>query len=251
MKDRLLKLFQFILIIIIIVCLFIIGKRLYDDYNNKQNKAYIDKIIEETDISEEHKELSEFEKKQIKYMKILRKFHQQNEDVVGYIEIPGTNINYPILQTDNNDYYLERSLNREYDIGGSIFIDTNNSSDFSDDNTVVYGHNLAIGTMFTQLLKYGDQQFAQEHTVVYITTFDGLYEYRVFSSYAIPADYDYRNLNFSNDEEKLEYFNKLKSNSEVEIDNDEFKAEDKIITLSTCQFDYEDERRAVQAVRIR
>lgn len=260
MKSRIITLIRFILILIILACIAILGKRGLDYWTNMKNNRYIEdlskeaeadvanEIGEETEEEAEKDPLARLEKV---HLSLLKKLKEQNSDVIAVIEIPGTGIKYPILQGPDNDFYLRKGLNKEYDIAGSIFLDVYNSSDISDDNTVIYGHHLEIDSMFTPLDQYRKQEFAEKNRTVYLTTEEGLREYLIFSAYGIPSDYDYRTLDFTYDGDKVPYYNKLRSNSEVDLNTRPFTEEDTIITLSTCQYDYDDQRLAVHAVRIR
>ena len=256
MKETLRKVIRFILLIVIIVCLAILGKRGYDYWTNIQNNKHIAGLIKESqdEIGDGDENLSPEEKlkkleKQNLYL--LKKFKEENSDVVAVIEIPGTPIKYPLLHADDNSFYLRKGLNKEYDLAGSIFMDTNNNIDLNDDNTVIYGHHLELESMFTPLDQYRKQDFAEKHTTMYITTEEGLREYEIFSAYGIPSDYDYRTLEFMYDADKIPYFEKLQNNSEVDLGSREFTEDDTIVTLSTCQYDYDDQRLAVHAVRIK
>lgn len=256
MKEKLRKIIRFILLIVIIVCLAILGKRGYDYWTNIQNNKHIAGLIKESqdEIGDGDENLSPEEKlkkleKQNLYL--LKKFKEENSDVVAVIEIPGTPIKYPLLHADDNSFYLRKGLNKEYDLAGSIFMDTNNNTDLNDDNTVIYGHHLELESMFTPLDQYRKQDFAEKHTTMYITTEEGLREYEIFSAYGIPSDYDYRTLEFMYDADKIPYFEKLQNNSEVDLGSREFTEDDTIVTLSTCQYDYDDQRLAVHAVRIK
>ena len=256
MKETLRKIIRFILLIVIIVCLAILGKRGYDYWTNIQNNKHIAGLIKESqdEIGDGDENLSPEEKlkkleKQNLYL--LKKFKEENSDVVAVIEIPGTPIKYPLLHADDNSFYLRKGLNKEYDLAGSIFMDTNNNTDLNDDNTVIYGHHLELESMFTPLDQYRKQDFAEKHTTMYITTEEGLREYEIFSAYGIPSDYDYRTLEFMYDADKIPYFEKLQNNSEVDLGSREFTEDDTIVTLSTCQYDYDDQRLAVHAVRIK
>lgn len=242
-----------ILLIIIFVCLGIIGKRLYDYRTNSKNKQHIDDIVMQTQekVRKELGTTDPFEMKEAESIEILNRFKEENSDVVAYIEIPDTYVQYPILKGPDNDFYLRRGLDKEYDIAGSLFVDTMNNGNFNDDNTVVYGHHLEIDSMFTALDQYRKQDFAETHRTIYLTTEDGLREYQVFAAYGTPSDYDYRTINFGKPEDKIPYFEKLKNVSEVSLETSNFTTMDDIITLSTCQYDYDDQRLAVHAVRVR
>lgn len=255
MKDKLVKIIRIILVIIIIICLGILGKRGYDYYQNYKNNKHIESVMKEVQEKKDNSndvKVETFEDKENKYMEILKKFQKENPDVIAFIQIPKTNIAYPILQAKDNDYYLRRSLDLKYDIAGSIFMDYMNDKKMNDDNSVIYGHYIqGMTSMFTALKEFRDQEFAQKNRNFYIVTEDGLREYRIFSVYATPANYDYRTLNFEDKGQKLSYLEKLKEKSDVSLENRNFKQDDTIVTLSTCQYDYEDERLAVHALRVR
>lgn len=259
MRSKVMAFIRFVLILIILACIAILGKRLLDYRTNYQNNKFIENTYQEAEADVDSGEaeagsevkndpLARLEKV---HLTLLNKLKEQNSDVIAIIEIPGTGIKYPILQGPDNDFYLRKGLNKEYDIAGSIFMDVYNSADMTDDNSVIYGHHLEIDSMFTPLDQYRKQEFAEEHRAIYLTTEDGLREYEIFSAYGIPSDYDYRTLDFTYDGDKVPYFNKLMSNSEVKLDTRPFTEDDTIITLSTCQYDFEDQRLAVHAVRIR
>jgi len=91
-----------------------------------------------------------------------------NEDVIGWIEIPGTPLSYPLLQGEDNAYYLNHSWNRQYNAGGSIFLEQSSRADFSDFNTIIYGHRMSDSSMFNSLRHYADETYWQEHPRVYI-----------------------------------------------------------------------------------
>ena len=260
MKSKVMAFIRFILILVILACITILGKRFLDYRTNYQNNKYLKNLSEEVeadvdrdqsddgDGSDKQDPLARLEKV---HLTLLKKLKEQNSDVVAILEIPGTGIKYPILQGPDNEFYLRKGLNKEYDIAGSIFMDVYNSTDINDDNTVIYGHHLEIDSMFTPLDQYRKQEFAEKNRIVYLTTEEGLREYEIFSAYGTPSDYDYRTLDFTYGGDKVPYYNKLMSRSEVNLDTRPFKEDDTIITLSTCQYDYDDQRLAVHAVRIR
>lgn len=260
MKSKIMTFIRFVLILIILACIAILGKRGLDYWTNMKNNRYIEDLSKEAEadvdkdrsgeISTEE-EKNPLERLEKVHLSLLGKLKEQNPDVVAVIEIPGTGIKYPILQGPDNEFYLRKGLNKEYDIAGSIFMDVYNSPDMSDDNSVIYGHHLEIDSMFTPLDQYRKQEFAEKNRTVYLTTDEGLREYEIFSAYGIPSDYDYRTLDFTYEGDKVPYYNKLRSNSEVDLDTRPFTEKDTIITLSTCQYDYDDQRLAIHAVRIR
>ena len=254
MKDKILKLIRVILVIVIAVCLGILGKRGYDYYTNYKNNQHISNIVKDVKANnnDSNDNVNNYDKLEKKYLAILKKLQKENSDIVAFMEIPGTYISYPIFQSNDNNFYLRKGIDKKYDIAGSIFMDYMNDSKVNDDNSVIYGHHLDdIKSMFTGLDGYRKKDFAKSHRKIYLVTNEGLREYQVFSAYGIPSDYDYRTLSFEDKDQKIQYFNKLKSNSENKLKTREFKKDDTIITLSTCQYDYKDQRLAVHALRVR
>ena len=256
MNKKLMSFIRVILLIIIFVCLGILGRRGYDYWVNMKNNQYINDLVKEESKKEKKpsKKQSDEEKwkaKEKKYMNVLSKLREKNSDVKAFMEIEGTYISYPILQAEDNSFYLRKGLNKDYDVAGSIFMDYNNEADFSDDNTVIYGHHLEIDTMFTGLDNYRKEDFAKKHRKIFITTPEGLREYKVFSAYGTPGDADYRTLDFEDGKVRVLYFDMLKERSEVKLNTKDFTEKDSIITLSTCQYDYDDQRLAVHAVRVK
>lgn len=176
---------------------------------------------------------------------------EKNPDVYAWIRIPGTDIDYPILQrVGDNSYYLDHTLEGKEKPEGAIFTEDYNSQDFSDANTVIYGHNMKNGSMFRQLHKYQDRKFMKEHPEVVIYQPDKILHYQIFAAYV----YDNRHLLQSFDFEDREvYKNYLQSIQEKKdmgssIDSSiELTGEDSIITLSTCNGN-DEQRYLVQAV---
>lgn len=247
------KLLNFLLIVVILTCVGILAKRGYDYYTTLKNKSKIESIVNEAkeEVGTEQVKEDPFKIREKENIQILKKFQEVNSDVIGYIEIPNTYVRYPIMKGIDNDFYLRRDLYKNYDIGGSIFIDSNNSPDFSDDNSVIYGHHLEIEAMFSVLDNYRKQEYAEKNKTIYITTNEGLRQYELFGAYGTHPDYDYRTIKFGNPNDKVPYFKKLKAMSEVELGEKDFSQEDTIITLSTCQYDFEGQRLALHAVRVR
>lgn len=165
------------------------------------------------------------------------------EDVVGWLYCPGTKVNYPVVQSEDNDYYLHRLLNGEYSLGGTLFLDYRNADDFSDWNSIVYGHNMKDGSMFATLPEYMEQDFYEAHSVWYLLTEAQNYEIDLVGGYVTPADSD--TYAFPQDYEgTLALFDQASRKSTFDpIENLEAVGTDeRLITLSTCVYDYENAR---------
>lgn len=113
----------------------------------------------------------------------LNALQEVNKDVLGWIAIPGTKLSYPIVQGEDNDEYLNRNWKKEKSISGSIFLESTNSSNFTDFHTILYGHRMRDRTMFGVLKDYQRLDFLQEHPNIYIVLENAVYRYTVFAAY--------------------------------------------------------------------
>ncbi|MBD5535189.1 MAG: class B sortase [Lachnospiraceae bacterium] len=161
-----------------------------------------------------------------------------NPDIIAWITIPGTNIDYPVLQHPTDDsYYLTHNLDGSYGYPGCIYIESLNAADFSDPNTLIYGHNLKAKTMFTELHKFENKDFFEEYNEVILYLPDRTLHYRIFAAHV----YDDRHLLYSFDFTDADiYAGFLKSIYDIRdmsanIDRTfEVTAEDRIISMETC-----------------
>lgn len=177
-----------------------------------------------------------------------------NTDIYAWIKIPNTNVDYPVLQTDGDDgFYLNHNYKKQYEFAGSIYTEKLNSKDFSDPNTVLYGHDMLNGTMFRTLHNFHDPGFFSANPYIYIYLPDRTLTYEIFSAYV----YDDRHLLYSfdfNDKEVfadyLEYATDPTDSIMCNRRDIEVTADDKIITLSTCIGNMESSRYLVQGVLI-
>ncbi len=106
-----------------------------------------------------------------------------NDDVIGWILIPGTSISYPIVQGTDNDYYLNHTWDGQRSATGAVFMEATHAADFSDFSTILYGHNLSMGHIFRPLHKYQDRSFWEANPYVYIVTDAGSFRYRIYAAY--------------------------------------------------------------------
>jgi len=176
-----------------------------------------------------------------------------NKDVYAWIRIPGTNIDYPILQNadEADDYYLNRTMDGQTGLPGSIYTEKYNTTGFTDPVTVIYGHTLHDGTMFSELKKYKDKEFFDENRDIYIQLPGGRKKYQIFAAVAFDDRYLMNNYAFTYDEDFNKYISELKACMEGNVDESvDVKFGDKIITLSTCIDEYPDQRWLVNAVLV-
>ena len=164
-----------------------------------------------------------------------------NPDIVGWIYCEDTVINYPVVQGENNEYYLKKGYDRKYSFTGSIFLDSRASPDFSDANNIIYGHNMMDASMFAGLEKWKDQAYYEEHPVMWLLTPGGDYRIRIFSGYLTDARSEAFSIIPANGSFLQKYLDKALAKSDIRTDH----APDgtgKYVMLSTCAYDYKTAR---------
>ena len=164
---------------------------------------------------------------------LLYRNQQYDEAAVGWILIPDTRINYPLLQGSDNDYYLKRTWDQRQNAVGSIFLEHLSSPDLSDFNTIVYGHNMRDGSMFAGLRKYRDQSYYEEHPYVYIRSDQGVYRYEIFASCLAGINSDAYSLGFPGEEARSRFLDNVLADSFLST-GIRPEITDRILTLSTC-----------------
>lgn len=163
----------------------------------------------------------------------LKALQKANPDVIGWIMIPDTAIDYPIMQGTDNDYYLKHTWDANPCAVGSIFMEYLCSSDFADFNTIVYGHNMNDGSMFSGLRKYRDPEYWEDHPYVYIRTDLGVYRYQIFSSYLAKVDSSTYGVQITTEESRRRFLDHAVLNSVIDT-GVEPQTTDRVLTLSTC-----------------
>ena len=164
-----------------------------------------------------------------------------NEDVVGWLYLPDTMISYPVVQGEDNSYYLKHLVDGTYNANGCLFVDHKNQMDFLNDNTLIYGHHMNSGKMFASLVKYKEQSFYDEHPVIYFLTEDAVYEIELFAGYTTTVDSGAYMISLSTREEKIEWLKEMFHNSDFYADVT-VSALNHIVTFSTCTYDFHDAR---------
>ena len=168
-----------------------------------------------------------------------------NPDVVGWIYQKDTIINYPIMRGSDNDQYLHSDINKKYSVSGSIFMDYRNSGDFSDFNTIVYGHHMHDGSMFKSLRGYTKEtDYYKDHKTFELITPDKKYHLQIVSAFITPATSEAYTYSFNNIADKQAFLNYAVKNSKIST-GVTATTDDKIITLSTCAYDYDEARYVV------
>ena len=202
-------------------------------------------------------EIAEEQKQETERMLQVKELQEQNPDIIGWLEIENTNINYPVLQGTDNSYYMTHNYKKENSKNGSIFLDANYDWNIPSNNLLIYGHNLGNGMMFQELLKYEKESFYQEHPVIRFTTAEEDAEYEIISAFKSRVYHKseknvFRYYFFLNSESEEEYNQFVKNAKNVSLYPINVTASygDQLITLSTCSYYVQDGRFAVVGRKI-
>ena len=249
-KKRLTKLGRWFLRLVLVVSIAVAGysgfqlykgiKDYRDSENAYQNLAQNTEGQTEETIVTDQGERHNFTKANFEALAEI------NPDVVGWLSLEDTVINYPIVQGSDNEYYLHHLFTKEYNNTGCIFMDVDNAKDFSDLNTVLYAHHMRNGSMFAELEGYRDQEYYNTHKELVLQTPSGNYLVEPFAGLLTDGYSDYIQIGFQDSDSFLSYVNQMRSQSTFQSDVT-ITAEDRILTMSTCRYDVDNGRYAVFA----
>lgn len=158
---------------------------------------------------------------------------EQNPDIVAWIKMKGIDISYPVAYGSDNEYYLHHTMEKTYNFAGCIFIEHSNKKNLSDDNTILYGHNMKNGSMFGKLKYYSEQDAMETSPYFWLYTKEHIYKYEIFSSSIVGATSDAYTIRFGKEESFQKYLDKMVEQSRIKTDV-KVTSGDKIVTLSTC-----------------
>jgi sortase B len=174
---------------------------------------------------------------------------ERNKDTVGWITIPGTKIDYPVVQSADNDYYLNRNFDRDKTIWGAIFMDYRNSIDEMGRHTILYGHNMNDGSMFAGITRYAKPEFFKRNAIIQFDTLHESVQWEVFAAYETSIDFYFIQTEFRSKRDYADFLDSLVARSIVES-NVKVTSDDQILTLSTCARSSDENRFVVHARRI-
>ena len=249
------KVRRFIIFALMIILLGVFGYSLYQvlditgEYKGGEDSyEALDQFIsmpeiheDETTATEEDEEENETEVFDVQWPEVdFDALKQVNSDVVGWIYIPGTEINYPIVQGEDNSYYLTHLFNGQRNSSGCIFLDCYAEPKFTSHNSVLHGHHMRNESMFARICAYKDQSHYDAHPLGLLLTPDGNYVVQFFSGYVCKSDANAWDLDFTPEQYEswlagLE--RKSAFRSEVVP-----TTEDRVLTLSTCTYEFKDAR---------
>ncbi len=238
MKNKTLKKVLYYVVLLILLGVFVFSAyKIYAYYAEKK---------ESTDLNEEI--VYEYTVRKTgeakEYFKVdFDQLWQKNADAVGWLYLPDTTINYPILQHSDNDYYLTRQIDGSYNRNGSIFMDYRSAPDFSDHNTLIYGHHMLHGNMFGLLVEYKKNGYYEAHDHMYVMTPQGTYRMDLLCGTIVePSDPIY------DSDPTPEAIASCVQRSTFKTKLELPEADAKLVTLSTCTYEFDNARYVVVGV---
>lgn len=233
---------KYILPIIFIVIIIVFT---YNTYYKDKNKNILNDIkIDTTQITENKTER----------MLKLEELKKENTDIIGWLEIPNTKIDFPVLQGTDNEYYMKHTYKKEYSVDGSIFLDKNYNWDLPSSNLLIYGHNNKNGNMFQNLLEYKDENYYKEHPSIRFTTINDDSEYEIIAVFLSRVYYKneknvFRYYYFIDAEDEEQYNKYIEESKKASLYDTGKTATygEQLLTLSTCEYSQSDGRFVIVA----
>lgn len=254
---------------VFLFCILYLGIYYYKDYKVENDVSSLRKVVRQNENNERKSEKEEKTKSESDVEKTpTPKYAQngmlyayadladENEDMVGWVRIPNTKIDYPVMYNNqSNEYYLHRNFEKKYSDNGLPYLDYQCDLSRPSTNLIIYGHNMRSGSMFAALTKYDEKEYYNKHRFILFDTLYEEHEYEIFSVFTtvVGKNNEFRYNEFI-DIEAEEEFNKfislVKSNQYYETGVD-VKFGDSLLTLSTCSYNEKNERTVVVAKRIK
>ncbi len=179
----------------------------------------------------------------------LAALQEINADVKGWIVLPGTGISYPVLQGEDNSFYLTHDWKKDVYSVGAIFLDCNSSASFGDFNTLIYGHRMQDRSMFGRLKRYKKQDYLDAHPSLYIRTAEGVFRYRIYAAYEADVNSVAYSRSLSGEDARAEFI-RLGLESSVVDAGFVPRTSDRFLTMVTCTGSGYESRWIVQAVLV-
>lgn len=227
-KGRLYRIAILLLLGIMIFCGYKIAKILYEYHEG--SKVY-------SDVARDAKVKVGKKRVNVDWEKLRKK----NDDVVAWLYSAGSVINYPVVQGQDNKYYLHRLINGEYNFKGTLFVDYRVEKPFKGFNTIIYGHRMKDGSMFKPLVRYDDMDYYKKHKVMRLATPEKNYDLLIFAMSRISVKSKLYKIFFNGDAEKREFIDEIRRVSAI---NPKVRVteKDKIVMMSTCTAELDDKR---------
>lgn len=231
------KMIQFLCIIVFVYSAYELIQYAKTYADTEQELQQVQQLYEETqDIQEQQRS----QVIQPRFEKLLT----INENIVGWITIPNSQLNNPVMYSGDNDYYLHHNYLDEESRAGSVFMDFRNDVEELARHTILYGHVMRNGSMFGELDKFAEQSYADEHSIITFSTLYENYELQVFAAYETTTDFYYIETDFTDDAAFGQFLTEIQKRSVISMPVD-VTATDQILTLSTCTTSSADNERFV------
>lgn len=218
-----------------------LNERMKQQYKAAQKVQQGQNAIDQEELTEEQLEQQ--------YKEKFDQLRDINSDIVGWISIENTGVDYPVVQSSNNEYYLNHNVEHQSSARGSIFMDYRNNNVNDNIHTVIYGHHMKDGSMFGELSKYKHAAYYDEHSTITVEGPEGLSKWQIFSVYVYSPEDQFFEYEFADDEQYNAYLEKISKKSsydtEVEVNSD-----DQLLTLVTCTYEITDARFIIHAKRL-
>lgn len=225
-------------------------QRAEKEYEEARKNA--EEQTDESDNAEKSEDAGET--KQVEIPVDFASLQKENDEIYAWIKVPGTSVDYPIVQSSTDDtFYVHKGIDKQYLYAGAIYTEMSNAKDFSDPNTVIYGHNMKSGSMFATLHNFRDRDFFDANREILIYTPTHILHYTIFAAYTYDDRHILNCFDFSDKKEFQKYLDEiyeLRSMDAYFLEEPKVTTEDKIITLSTCVGNDDSSRYLVQGVLI-
>jgi len=255
MKNNIKKIIFAVCIVIVAACIgyiaYYYGKKASNEKVYKEAQKKVEKAVkEEPEVPAEPQAEEPKEEIPVDFASL----QEMNPDIYAWIQIPGTNVNYPIVQSTGDDsYYLDHTIEGKEGYPGSIYTEKLNSKEFTDFNTVIYGHDMKDGTMFKDLHKYEDLAFLQQNQTVIIYTPEKKLTYQIFAAVVYDDRHIMKTYDFNDTTQRQSFLDSVygirSMNSNV-LSEPAVNTDSHILTLSTCIGSMPDNRFIVEAVQV-
>lgn len=207
----------------------------------EEEEIILDEVIDEEDTRSRRKPPIEVNWSELKAI---------NKEIVGWLYIGALDVSYPIVQGEDNDFYLHRTFEKQDNFAGAIFVESENKGDFTDPNTIIYGHNMNNGSMFGSLKRLTNEELYKNDPYFWILTPVGNYRYRMFSIHVTSVKGEVYTLFRGVDKKFTDWCGRMQEASVVTIEKETFTLHSRVVTLSTCTGDAST-RYVVQGLSIR
>lgn len=175
---------------------------------------------------------------------------QKNSDVIGWLTVPGTNLDMPIVHTTDNSYYLTHNLDKQTYKKGWPFLDYRNDAENLGHNSIIYGHNMGDGDLFGELEQFENLDFLNQHPVIYFGTANTDRYWKIFAVYTTDVNFYYINTSFPTDQDFATLVSQMRAQSMFNTTVDVAPTDD-ILTLSTCTYTFDNARFVIEARLVR